>query len=325
MQLLRRVLVWLFAVIGIAVLGFSAWVASRQNLRFDAPLPAIAASSDSAVIARGHYVVRNVAPCAACHGAVDALDAYVAGEDVPLSGGFVFPIPPGDIHVPNITPDAETGIGALSDGQIARALRHGVGREGRTLLPFMEMQGLSDEDLRAVISYLRGQPAVSHVVPAHRFNLLGNVLRATVLANPVEASSPPPAVSPHGATVENGRYLAASVAICQACHTARDMATGQFTNAPFSGNTEFVDESDMSRTWAPPNLTPDPKTGMSAILDEDAFVARIRAGRVIPGSPMPWQAYARMDEDDLRAIHRYLRTLPPVEHDTGPRMRPRSK
>ena len=47
--------------------------------------------------------------------------------------------------------------------------------------------------------------------------------------------------------------------------------------------------------------------------------------RVIPGSPMPWQAYARMDEDDLRAIHRYLRTLPPVEHDTGPRMRPRSK
>ncbi len=325
MKLLKRIVLVGLGLLVILVAGLSAWVASRQNLRFDAPLPAIAASSDSAVIARGHYVVRKVAPCAACHGATDAHAAYAAGQDVPLSGGFVFPIPPGDIYVPNITPDVETGIGAMSDGQIARALRHGVGREGRALLPFMEMQGLSDEDLTAVISYLRTQPAVSHVVPAHKFSLLGNVVKATALANPIGPSETPPVQSPHGATVENGRYLAASVAICQACHTNRNPATGQFTNAPFSGDTEFTDESDMTRMWAPPNLTPDPKTGMSALLSEDAFVARFRAGRVIPGSPMPWQAYARMDEEDLRAIHKYLRSLPPVEHDTGPRVRPHTK
>ena len=60
-------------------------------------------------------------------------------------------------------------------------------------------------------------------------------------------------------------------------------------------------------------------------MTEGQFVARMQQGRVLEGSPMPWQAYARMDEADLRAIHKYLRTLPPVEHDTGPRVRPNPK
>jgi len=325
MKLVRRILVTLFAIVAVVIAGFAAWVASRQDLRFDTPLPAVAASTDSAVVARGHYIVRNVAPCAACHGAPEAAAANAAGEDIPLSGGYTFAIPPGRFHVPNITPDPETGIGNLSDGQIARALRHGVRHDGRALLPFMEMQGLSDEDLVAVISYLRSQPPVRHAVPAHEPNLLGRVVLATVMANPVGPASPPPAQSPRGATVENGAYLARAVATCQACHTTRDHATGRFTNAEFSGTTDFVNESDPSRLWAPPNLTPDPKTGMSARMDEDAWVARFRAGRTIPGSPMPWQAYARMDEADLRAIHKYLRTLPPVEHETGPRVRPKGK
>jgi hypothetical protein len=78
------------------------------------------------------------------------------------------------------------------------------------------------------------------------------------------------------------------------------------------------DDFDPSRTWNPPNLTPDSKTGRSAIFTEDQFVARFRAGRVIPGSPMPWQAFRLMTDDDLRAIYRFLRTLPAVENDVGP-------
>jgi len=74
--------------------------------------------------------------------------------------------------------------------------------------------------------------------------------------------------------------------------------------------------------WAPPNLTPDPKTGVTARLTEDQFVARFRAGRILPGSPMPWQAFSRMAEDDLRAIYRFLKSLPPHENDTGPAVRP---
>jgi mono/diheme cytochrome c family protein len=316
--MLRRLVSGLTLLIVVAVAAFAIYVASRQHLRFGAPEPPIAASADSAVIARGHYVVRVVGDCATCHGATDQRKAYVEGADVPLSGGFEFKIPPGEFRVRNITPDPETGVGRVSDGAIARALRYGVGHDGRALLPFMEMQGLSDEDLVAVISYLRSQPPVRNPVPDHHYNLLGMIVRATVLANPVGPKSPPPHLSPRGATVENGRYLAGSVANCWACHTSRNPSTGALTGPLYGGATGVTDDFDPNRTWNPPNLTPDPMTGRSAIFTEDQFVARFRAGRRIPGSPMPWQAFRQMTDDDLRAIYRFLRTLPPVERDMGP-------
>ena len=55
-------------------------------------------------------------------------------------------------------------------------------------------------------------------------------------------------------------------------------------------------------------------------MNEDQFVARFRQGRLIPNSPMPWQAFSRMSEDDLRAIYRYLKTVPVVKRDNGPVM-----
>src|SRR6185436_15944093 len=108
------------------------------------------------------------------------------------------------------TPDAETGLGKVSDKAIARALRYGVGHDGRALLPFMEMQGLSDDDLQAVVSYLRTQAPVRNPVPPHHYTLLGKVVRATVLAKPVGPSAPTPSRAARGASVETGRYLSES-------------------------------------------------------------------------------------------------------------------
>ena len=315
---MRRILSWIGLIVTLVIAGFAVYVATRQNLKFDAPYPAVAASADSTVIARGHYVVRVLASCQACHGDPAQAEANAAGRDVPLSGGFTWHIPPGQFHAPNITPDAETGIGGFNDGAVARALRHGVGRDGRALLPFMEMQGLSDEDLAAVISYLRAEPPVRNAVPRHKYTLLGTVVKATVLANPIGPTGTPPALSPRGTTEENGRYLAESVANCWACHTQRDMRTGQLTGPRFGGTIATPDEHNPKRAWSAPNLTSDAKTGRLGTLTEDAFVARFRMGRLIPGSPMPWPAYGNMTDDDLRAIYRYLKSLPPVERDTGP-------
>ena len=305
-------------VLGISILGFALFVAMRQNLRFQAPYPTIAASTDSAVVERGRYVVRELANCTVCHGDPAKHEALAAGEEVPLSGGFEWAIPPGHFYARNITPDPETGIGRFSDGDIARALRYGVGRDGRALLPFMEMQGLSDQDLTAVVSYLRTQPPVRNAVPAHRPSLLGRIVLATVLASPVGPKEPPAQVSPSGANIENGRYLTEAVANCWACHTQRNMATGALSGPRFGGATGFMDERNPKRSWSPPNLTSDPETGRLALYTEDEFVARMRVGRVIEGSPMPWQAYRRMPEDDLRAIYRYLKTMPPTRNDVGP-------
>jgi mono/diheme cytochrome c family protein len=315
---MKKLLIGLMIVIVLVVAGFAIYVASRQHLTFDStPLPPVAASTDSTVIERGHYVVRTLTVCEGCHGDPKRPEAVLAGEEVPLSGGFEFNIPPGKFYPRNITPDRETGIGSYSDGQVARALRYGVGHDGRALLPFMEMQGLSDEDLTAVVSYLRSQPPVHNVVPAHQYNILGKIVKATVLANPVSPKETPPKVNPRGPTVENGRYLVESVANCWSCHTERDFKTGGLVGPRLAGG-HMPDDRNPKRMWAPPNLTSDPKTGRLATITEDEFVARMRAGRAIPGSPMPWPQFSHIHEDDLRAIYRYLKTLPPIEHDTGP-------
>src|SRR6185369_10448231 len=77
-------------------------------------------------------------------------------------------------------------------------------------------------------------------------------------------------------------------------------------------------ENNGKVSWSPPNITADAQTGRLGKLTEDEFVARFRAGRTLPDSPMPWQGFSKMDEDDLRAIYRYLKSVPPVTNDVGP-------
>ena len=95
--MIRKILVTLLVLVTIAVGGLAIFVAARQNLTFDAPYPDLSASTDSATIERGRYLVRNAAPCGACHGDPAQKEAMMAGADVPLSGGYRWPIPPGTI------------------------------------------------------------------------------------------------------------------------------------------------------------------------------------------------------------------------------------
>jgi mono/diheme cytochrome c family protein len=317
--MLRKIMIAAGSVLAVVLLSGAVFVSARQNLRFDdTTYPDVAASTDSAVVERGRYIVRDVAPCAGCHGDPAQRAAYASGADVPLVGGFVFDIPPGKFYTRNLTADTATGLGNVSDKAIARALRFGVGHDGRALLPFMEMQGLADDDLRAVVSYLRTQAPVRNPVPPHHYNLLGKVVRATVLSKPVGPSATPLAQAPRGASVETGRYLAESVALCWSCHTERSQMTGALTGPRYGGTTGFTESDDPTRSWSPPNITSDPETGRLGKMSEEQFVARFRQGRLLPGSPMPWQAFSRMSDEDLRAIYRYLMTVPAVKRDVGP-------
>jgi mono/diheme cytochrome c family protein len=322
MAVIRKILIGLVLIVFAVVAGASIFVASRQHLKFNPPYPEVAASTDTAVIARGHYLVRTLANCAQCHGDTTRRAELAEGLDIPLTGGNRWDIPPGTFFARNITSDKETGIGSFPDGAIARALRYGVGHDGRALLPFMEMQGLSDEDLVAVVSYLRTQPPVHNVVPMHQYNLLGKIMKATLLANPVGPTGTPLHETPHGATVENGRYLVESVAKCGACHTQRDMRSGAYTGAPLGGSKDFDPANGVS--WSPPNITNDP-TGKIGQMTEDEFVTRFRAGRLLEHSPMPWQGFKNLAEDDIRAIYRYIKTVPPVHADMGPPIVPIAK
>jgi mono/diheme cytochrome c family protein len=319
MKAFKRASAILGVLLALAVTAFAVYVAARQNLKFDRPPPDLHASLDPAVIERGRYVVRNLSGCGLCHADGERLREVSNGDlTVPLSGGHEWDIPPGKFRAINITPDKETGIGLMTDGQIARALRHGIGRDGRALLPFMEVQGLSDDDLVAVISYLRNQPPVRKAVPRHEFSLLGKVIKATLLANPVGPSETPLVHSPRGPTVENGRYLVEKVVNCWACHTERSMKTGKMTGPRFAGGRNHPDPFEPTvRTWSAPNITSAPNTGRLAQWNEDQFVARMRAGPVYKRSPMPWIQFSKLAEDDIRAIYRYLKTVPAVENDVG--------
>lgn len=314
----RRILLVIGSLLLVFVAAGAVFVGSRQHLTFDPAYPDVVASTDSVVIDRGHYLVRTVAGCAACHGDPKQRTAYTSGSETPLVGGFVFDIPPGKFYTRNLTPDSATGLGLVSDKAIARALRFGVGHDGRALLPFMEMQGLADDDLRAVVSYLRTMAPVHNEVPPHYFNVLGKIVKATALSKPVGPSSPPPTVAPRGPTAEAGKYLVESVALCWACHTERSQMTGALVGPRFGGTKNFTEAGDPGHSWSPPNITSDPETGRLGKMSEEQFVARFRQGRTIPGSPMPWQSFSKLNEDDLRAIYKYLMTVPQVKRDNGP-------
>src|SRR5262245_31711734 len=117
--MLRKALVIVGVVLLVVIAGGGVYVASRQHLTFDAPYPEVTASNDSAVVERGRYIVRDVAPCAACHADPAQRKAWAEGADVALSGGYVFDIPPGKFYPLNLTPDSATGMGKVADRAIA--------------------------------------------------------------------------------------------------------------------------------------------------------------------------------------------------------------
>src|SRR5262245_4035442 len=102
---MRRVLRIVGVSLTVIVVACAVFVAMRQNLRFDAEYPQVTASRDSAVVERGRYIVRNAAQCAACHGDPTQREAYMAGAEVSLVGGYMFDIPPGKFYPRNLTPD----------------------------------------------------------------------------------------------------------------------------------------------------------------------------------------------------------------------------
>jgi mono/diheme cytochrome c family protein len=315
MKRLKKILKWIAVVLGSLILIFVALVFFLQNRKFSAPYPAIHASTDSAVIARGQYLAFGPAHCAQCHSSKENQKRIMNGEILPLSGGFEFKLPIGKIYSRNITPDAETGIGKLADSVIARSLRYGVGYDGRAIFDFMPFHNLSDEDLTAVISYLRSQPPINNKVPEHQFNFIGKAVKA-FLIKPVGPDGEVLRTVQQDTTAEYGKYLTTYVANCRGCHTNRSLMTGAYTGPYFAGGLKF--EAPDGSYCVTPNLTPDKETGRIVEWSLEQFMNRFRQPRVIPTSDMPWEQFRKMSDNDLKAIYHYLMSLKPVKRENGP-------
>ncbi len=316
MKKLLKTLKWVGIVLASVIVLFVVAVLIFKNPTFDAPYPDIKASKDSSIIARGKAIVYGPAHCATCHGGLENVEKVDRGEEVALAGGFEFKLPLGIIRSANLTSDPETGIGNRTDGELARVLRYAVGHDGHAIFDFMPFQNMSDEDLTAVISYLRTLAPVKKHVETIDMNFMGEAVRAFMIKPVGPIATPPKAVVPDS-SIEYGKYLVWSVANCRGCHTDRDMMTGAFIGPDFAGGPEFEGEKDPNFKVRPPNITPDKKTSKIANWTEQFFIERFRKGRLVPESPMPWGPFSRMSDLELKAIYRYMRTVAPVERIPG--------
>jgi len=310
-----KIFLKILAALAALVIIFVLYVELTWDTPLNAPYPDIQASSDSAVIARGEYLVYGPAHCFGCHISVDAKKSGTIDMTAPLIGGSVFDFPPAVIPVKNITPDMETGIGRLTDGEIARTLRYAVGSDGRYIVPpFMPFQETSDEDLTAIISYLRSTKPVKHEVPAPEFRFLGKALLALGVLPVRDTTLAGPKSIEKDSTAAYGEYIARAIGNCYTCHTNIDVMTIKPLGEPFSGGFFFEPEKEGGHSYVSPNLTPDPETGHIVKWDEATFIRRFRAGRVYEDSPMPWEAFSRMDDVELKAVYKFLTSLQPVHN-----------
>jgi mono/diheme cytochrome c family protein len=306
----------------VAAVAVSAYVARTWDKVWDVPLPDLHATQDAASIARGEYLVFGPAHCVACHTSdVAEHDAFFAGGKRPaLTGGFKLGLGPlGALYSKNLTPDPETGIGRYSDPQIARMLRHGVRPDGVASIPeLMPFSNMSDQDIIDILSFLRSQPPVRKQIPANEWTMLGKVVKTFApVAQPRLDGHPAKTAPPSEVTTARGEYIARGVANCAGCHTSFDLMTGRQVGPRFAGGTPMEPtlrrDVDPTLFFQPPNISPRVGGALMRFPDRATFVARFKVGgRKYEGSPMPWDEYSRMSENDIGAIYEFLHSLEPV-------------
>jgi len=281
------------------------------------PPPDISIELTEERIERGKYLANHVMLCMDCHAVRDfTLFSGPPKPDTHGAGGEVFDQNigvPGSFISRNLTPAA---LGDWTDGEVYRAITSGVSKDGSSLFPIMpypHYAQLDEEDIYAVIAYLRTLEPVENELPASKADFPVSLLINTM---PMKPNHQP--IPPKSDVIEYGRYLITAAA-CTDCHTR--LEKGEFVGEPYAGGNEYpLPDGSIVRAA---NLTPH-QTGLGNWTKEQ-FVTRFRMyadtsyvpNQVRPGqfqTVMPWMMYGGMDEEDLGAIFEYLQTLPPVDN-----------
>ncbi|MBI4790320.1 MAG: c-type cytochrome [Chloroflexi bacterium] len=249
------------------------------------PAPNLKVEGTPEQVARGKYIA--YIGCAGCHG---------TKEEFPLAGGFDLaadiPMPIGSLVSANLTPGGV--LKDRTDGELFRAIRHGYGKDGTVLalMSLMPYRQLSDDDTKALIAFLRSQPATqTQTLGGDNINLLGAILvGAGMFPAPDPVNKNPITAPAKGVNPEYGKYVA-TFGECRGCHGPN------LTGTPASAAGDAIpDPRPIVSTWS-----------------RDQFVQTMRSGVKPTGQAfpqgMPWKNASRMDDTDLAALYEYIRSL----------------
>lgn len=296
--------------VGVVALGCAA-AAAGWFMSAAQPLPAdtLARLPDGDAV-RGE-VIFWAGGCASCHAAPGA-----KGEDkLLLAGGLQLKTPFGTFSAPNISNDANDGIGAWTRAEFANAMMTGTAPDGSNYypaFPYTSYARMELADVADLFAYLKTLPAVVGVAPAHQLGFPFNIRRGLGLWKRLNVSSAPvisePATEVDTALFERGRYLVEGLGHCGECHTPRDPIGGLENAQWLAGAPAATGDGKI------PNITPDASAfgswsaGDIAYYLESGFTPDYDS---VGGEMVPVQEnMARLPASDREAIAAYLKAIP---------------
>jgi mono/diheme cytochrome c family protein len=308
------------------VIGVVAWLSLRKPAARPASTEKIEATP--ARLARGEYIVEHVSDCMGCHSDHVVKYGFPVKPGTEGIGGFVFDVKlgfPGVVAAQNITSDPEFGLAKWSDGEIVRAFREGIDRNGDALFPMMpykHFRYMCDEDAKSVVVYLRTLKPLHRGVPGKHIDFPVNLF---VKFAPQPLTGPVQAPDPKKDHIAYGGYLV-RIGGCIECHSPHDDKNNLIESKLLSGGWQMVGPWGRNFT---PNLTPHPTDSYLGRATREEFIGRFKAFESMtamnaPDAPagrntvMPWLPMSHMTEDDLGAIYDYLKTLKPIANKVNP-------
>lgn len=275
-------------------------------------VPAFVNAQTGDLTAKGQYIFALAGGCA-CH---------TVPKGTPHIGGRAFPIPFGTVYSTNITQDKETGLGAWNDQQIHDAIIKGVRQDGSRILPVMPYEkysGMAQEDLKALIAYLRTLKPVKKAPPELKTWVpLARSVGTPIFLKIFGRFNSAPAQAPKSG-VERGRYLVEHVSLCGDCHTPRNSIGVPKQSLYLAGASKKIGPLGE----AVPNITPDKETGIGEWKREDIAELLIAGTKpdldnvqglmyeVIQGTP---HGFKDMKKEDALAIADYLKSIPAIKN-----------
>lgn len=306
-----RFLGYLFGGLMLLIIGFAAWVRLSPFPKYEPKSLAVVVPTDSTSLAQGRKIVET--ECVHCH----------LGEDGKLSGRLFSPAsgPFGEFWSRNITKHPEKGIGAYTNGELAYLLRTGIKRNGEWAGPYMTNPNLSNDDLAAVIAYLRSDAPLVQASesdpPAPKYSFLAKALVKLGVFAPKFYDIQPVNAPPASDKVAFGKYLATARYSCYRCHSASFETNDDFTpenSKGYFGGGNPIEDMEFKPTPSA-NLTMSKNNGLGN-WTEAQFTAAVRTGTrpdsKILSPAMP--RFALLSDEETSAIWAYLQTVPILEN-----------